>query len=74
MGTVSDANLPTAAGYTNKNDDTSLLNVVGIALTGASILGPVSTNSVDPIYPAVDGVITSSDMEEFDACLGHPNG
>lgn len=38
------------------------------------MFGPVSTNLVDPIYPAVYGTVTdtSSATEMFDMCLAHP--
>ena len=77
MNTVTDSNVPSAAGFTNKNSDNSLVTVVGIALTGVAMLGPVSANEVDPLFPAVYEYVTSSNLtsaeEMFDVCLGHPS-
>lgn len=65
--------MPSDADFT-ATGTTGLDTCVGVALTGVLLLGAVSANSVDPIYPAVYGTVTDVDdaKESFDACLAHP--
>lgn len=69
-----DSNLPTAANYStvsNMNLDT----LVGVSLSGASLLNAIDLDGVDPFFPAVYGSVTniSNEKEGYDECLGHPN-
>lgn len=68
--------MPSEAGFTSSGS-TDITTLVGVALTGVSILGPVSANDVDPLYPAVYGDVTADNIDDayemFDTCLAHPN-
>ncbi len=65
--------VPDDAGYTNTGTLTAN-SVVGVAFTGVIFLKAVSTDLVDPLFPAVYAGVTDTDsaMEHFDTCLAHP--
>jgi hypothetical protein len=76
MNTVSDSNVPAAAGYTTTGS-TVITTTVGVALDGVLMFEGVSLNYVDPFYPngwtsTTTGAHTTASAEHVDLCLGHP--
>ncbi len=65
--------MPDDADYTNSGTLTAD-SVVGVAFTGVIFLKAVSTDLIDPLFPAVYADVTDTDSakEHFDSCLAHP--
>ena len=71
----SESHIPAAAAYVNNLNSTfdTYATVAGISLNGVPWLTAVSTNEVDPYYPADwSGATTGWQAEKVDACIGHP--
>jgi hypothetical protein len=52
---------------------TDLTSIVGIAFSGVAFYQGLNSYNVDPIYPAVYGMVTNitSAIEKLDTCMGH---